>query len=59
LNPSNEAIEVKITDISGKTLLSEQTQQETLTLNTSSLANGVYMVVVSDGQDVMVKKFIK
>ena len=59
LNPTNNALEVKITDISGKTLISEHTWQEKLTLNTSSLNNGVYLVVVSDGKDSMVKKFIK
>jgi hypothetical protein len=59
LNPSNEELQVKITDISGKTLLSEFTRFEKHTINTSSLNKGVYMVVVSNGQDIMVKKFIK
>lgn len=59
LNSSNETLEVKITDVSGKTLLSKHTNQDRLTINTSTLTNGVYMVVVSDGLDRMVKKFIK
>jgi aminopeptidase N len=59
LNPSNEMKEVSVSDISGKIILQTNTNNQQLRLNTSSLNNGVYIVSVTDGKDVLVKRFIK
>ncbi|PLW93675.1 MAG: hypothetical protein C0591_14280, partial [Marinilabiliales bacterium] len=59
LHPSNEMREVTVTDISGKIILKKNTRNQQLQLNTSSLKNGVYLVSVTDGKDILVKRFIK
>jgi aminopeptidase N len=59
LNPSNETKEITIADISGKIILQTNTNDQQLRLDTSSLINGVYMVSVTDGNDAVVKRFIK
>ena len=59
LNPSNEMKEVSVSDISGKIILQTNTNNQQLRLNTSSLNNGVYIVSVTDGKDVLVKRFVK
>ena len=59
LNPSNEIKEITIADISGKTVFLTKTTDKHLRLNTSELNSGVYMVSVSDGTDVLVRRFVK
>jgi aminopeptidase N len=59
LHPSNEMKEVSLSDISGKIILQTNTNNQQLRLNTSSLNSGVYIVSVTDGKDVLVKRFIK
>jgi len=59
LNPSNEIKEITITDISGKNVLQTGTTDRQLQLNTSEFNNGVYIVSVSDGDGVFVRRFVK
>ncbi len=59
LNPSNEIKEITVTDISGKTVLLTKTTDKQLHLNTSEISSGVYIVSVSDGNDVLVRRFVK
>ena len=59
LNPSNEIKEITITDISGKNVLQTGTTDRKLKLNTSEFNNGVYIVSVSDGDGVFVRRFVK
>ncbi len=59
LNPSNDLREITITDISGKTIQQTTTYDSKYRFNTTSLKNGVYLVSVADGTDVLVKKFVK
>ena len=59
LNPSNKIKEITIKDISGKTVFLTKTTDKQLRLNTSELNSGVYIVSVSDGTDVLVRRFVK
>ena len=59
LNPSNKIKEITVTDISGKTVLLIKTSDKQLYLNTSKINNGVYIVSVSDGDNVLVRRFVK
>lgn len=59
LNPSNEMKVVTLVDISGKIMLQTNTNNQQLRLDTSLLNNGVYIVSVTDGKDVLVKRFVK
>ena len=59
LNPSNKTKEISITDISGKTVLLTKTTDNQLHLTTSEINSGVYIISVFDGDDVLVRRFIK
>jgi hypothetical protein len=50
---------INVTDISGKTISNVNTEVNKYTINTSSLPNGVYMIVSSDGTNRYVDKFVK
>jgi aminopeptidase N len=59
LHSSDEMKEVTVADISGKIILKTNTRNQQLQLNTSSLNNGVYVVSVTNGKEILVKRFIK
>jgi aminopeptidase N len=59
LNPSSQNKQIDILDISGKLIYQTSTIESKKTVNTSLLPAGVYLVRVSDGQNTLVKRFIK
>jgi aminopeptidase N len=59
LNPTSKTKEIDIIDISGKEMYHTSTIENKITVNTSSLAAGVYLVRVNDGQNSLVRRFIK
>ncbi len=59
LNPSNQSREIRVTDISGKTMIEISSDNNHVKLNTLGLNKGVYIVTVSDGTDQLVKRFIR
>ena len=59
LNPSSKNKQIEILDISGKIIYQTSTFDNKKTLNTSTLPSGVYLVRVNDGQNSLVKRFVK
>jgi hypothetical protein len=59
LNPSSNEKQIDILDISGKVIYQTSTIENKKTLNTSILPAGVYLVRVFDGQNSLVKRFVK
>ncbi|HEY9114541.1 MAG TPA: M1 family aminopeptidase [Bacteroidales bacterium] len=59
LNPSSKEKQIDILDISGKVIRQTTTFENKMTLNTSLLPAGVYLVRVHDGQNTMVRRFIR
>lgn len=59
LNPSSKNKKIDILDISGKLIRQSSTFESKATLSTSDLSPGVYLVRVSDGQNTLVKRFVK
>jgi Secretion system C-terminal sorting domain len=57
-NAEQTALNYSITDIYGR-LLQQETLIPTQSINTASLANGVYFISVTDGQTSTTSKFIK
>jgi hypothetical protein len=59
----SKKIEVRVTDISGKTVLSEkrsiQMGENTIKLDVSNFAKGVYMLQVIENQNLITKKLLK
>ena len=59
----SKKIEVRMTDISGKTVLSEnrsiQVGENTIKLDVSNFAKGIYMVQVIENQNLITKKLLK
>lgn len=59
LNPSSKEKQIDILDISGKIIYQTSTVENKKTLKTSTLPSGVYIVRVYDGQNSLVRRFIK
>jgi hypothetical protein len=59
LNPSSIEKKIDILDISGKVIYQTSTFDNKKTMSTSSLPAGVYLVRVYDGQNSLIKRFIK
>lgn len=59
LNNSNIQKEIRITDLSGKTLSTTKSASKKISINTSGLSKGAYFVKVNDGQFDMIRTFIK
>jgi len=59
LNPSNKQKEIRVTDLSGKTLSLQNSNQKHIHYNTSNLSKGVYFVHITDGQYNFTRKFVK
>jgi hypothetical protein len=48
-----------ICDITGREIYSEMNDQQTVSINTSSLARGIYLLKVTDGDNFLTKRFVK
>jgi len=59
LNPSSKNKQIDILDISGKLIYRTSTVENKKSVNASFLPAGVYLVRVNDGQNSLVKRFIK
>lgn len=59
LNPSSKEKQIDILDISGKIIYHTSTVENKKILKTSTLPSGVYLVRVYDGQNSLVRRFIK
>jgi hypothetical protein len=55
----SEDLDLRVSDLTGKTVLNERLDADHKTINTSGLARGVYLIEISGGDDVIKKKFIK
>jgi len=55
----NMAREIRIYDLSGKEILTTSNNTKQLTLDVSALPKGVYLLKVSEGDNVRVKRFVK
>ena len=52
-------LDLRVSDLNGKTILNEKLDADSKTINTSRLARGLYLIEISGGGDVIKKKFIK
>jgi len=59
LNPSNKQKEIRVTDLSGKTISLQNSNQKYIHYNTSNLSQGIYFIHISDGQYSFTRKFVK
>ena len=59
LNNRNDLREIKIMDLSGKMLYQEESANSSVHVYTNELANGVYLVQVSDGNNTLFRRFVK
>lgn len=59
LESTNEMNTVKVLDITGSVVLSENVNTEIYNLNLSSLANGIYYVQINYGDKIVVRKVVK
>ena len=50
---------ITIFDISGKIVLEKDFRAKNINLNTSSFKKGIYVIKITDGKNVMIKKFVK
>ena len=50
---------IDVYDVSGRLLISQKTNKETMRLNTSTLKNGVYIIKIENSGDVRTTKIIK
>jgi hypothetical protein len=50
---------ITIFDISGKMVLGKNFRAKNINLNTSNFEKGIYFIKISDGKNVMIKKFVK
>jgi len=55
----NTALDIAIYNLSGQLLISRKMNREDITLDTSALSPGVYSVKASNGEKVMIQKFIR
>jgi len=51
--------QITIFDISGKIVFEKDFRAKNINLNTSNFEKGIYLINISDGKNVMIKKFIK
>ena len=59
-NASAENIDIEMYDMNGRRMSAERTagENQTIVLNTSQLANGIYQVLIKNGETVKMEKLI-
>jgi len=58
-NKSNHSREVNLTDLQGKLIRSFETGLDKIQINTTDLPKGIYLIQVTDGQNLMKRKLVK
>lgn len=59
LNSSSKQKEIRVIDLSGKTISTQYTYENAFKCNASDLSHGIYIVQISDGQNILIRKFVK
>jgi hypothetical protein len=59
LNPVNGMREITIFDLNGRKIYQLSSRENNLRVGTDDFANGVYLISASDGENTLMKRFIK